>query len=833
MADYENNNAGTLKPRDIEEELKTSFISYAMSVITSRALPDVRDGLKPVHRRILYSMMELGVTPDKPYRKSARIVGDVLGKYHPHGDTAVYDAMVRLAQPFSTRGLLVEGQGNFGSVDGDGAAAMRYTEARLSKLAMELVRDLDKETVDFYPNFDESLMQPAVMPSRFPNLLVNGSNGIAVGMATNIPPHNLGEVIDGCIYMIDHPDCEVRDLMEFIKGPDFPTGGIIMGKNGIMEAYSTGRGRIVTRAKTEIEEMTANRQRIVVTEIPYMVNKARLVEKIAELVHDKRLEGISDIRDESDRKGMRIAIELKRDVNANVVLNYLYKHTQMQETFGAIMIALVDGAPKVLSLKQMLHYYIKHQEEVIERRTRYDLDKAEARAHILEGLLKALDIIDEVIHTIRSSQTAAIARERLVNELGFTEKQAQAILDMRLQRLTGLERERLQEEYDELQKMIAYYKAVLSDRGMLMGIIKDELGEIRRRFADDRLTEIQQMEYEVAIADLIQEEDMVVTLTHYGYVKRISRSAYRAQRRGGRGVTGAATREEDFVEHMYVTSTHDKIMFFTNRGRAFDLNCYEIPEAGRTARGLAIVNLLRLDPGERITAMLPLDMEKLEGHYIVMATKYGVIKRTELNEFANMRKSGLRAVNLREGDELIAAKQTDGKCDLLMGTHEGMAIRFAEDDLRSMGRTATGVKSITLRDEDYVVDMSVIDEDVVESGAQVLSLTELGFGKRTPIDEYRQQSRGGVGIRAMNLSEKTGMLASQMLVYDDEDLLLITDDGVIIRTAADAITSQGRNTQGVRVMRVAEGSKVVCVARAEQEPEEAEENADETENTEE
>jgi len=825
----EDKNIGNLTPINLEDELQKSFISYAMAVIVSRALPDVRDGLKPVHRRILYSMTELGVTPDKPFRKSARIVGDVLGKYHPHGDTAVYDAMVRLAQPFSTRGLLVEGQGNFGSVDGDGAAAMRYTEARLSKLAMELVRDLDKETVDFYPNFDESLMQPAVMPSRFPNLLVNGSNGIAVGMATNIPPHNLGEVIDGCVYMIDHPDCEVRDLMEFIKGPDFPTGGIIMGKNGIMEAYTTGRGRIVTRAKTEIEEMTANRQRIVVTEIPYMVNKARLVEKIAELVHDKRLEGISDIRDESDRKGMRIAIELKRDVNANVVLNYLYKHTQMQETFGAIMIALVDGAPKVLSIKQMLHYYIQHQVEVIERRTQYDLNKAEARAHILEGLLKALDIIDEVIHTIRSSQTAQIARERLVFELGFTEKQAQAILDMRLQRLTGLERERLQEEYDELQKMIAYYKAVLSDRGMVMGIIKDELGEIRRKYADPRRTEIQQMEYEVAIADLIQEEDMVVTLTHYGYVKRISRSAYRAQRRGGRGVTGAATREEDFVEHMYVTSTHDKIMFFTNRGRAFDLNCYEIPEAGRTARGLAIVNLLRLDPGERITAMLPLDMEKLEGHYIVMATKYGVIKRTELSEFANMRKSGLRAVNLREGDELIAVKQTDGKCDLLMGTHEGMAIRFAEEDLRSMGRTATGVKSITLRDEDYVVDMSVIDEDVVASGAQVLSLTELGFGKRTPIDEYRQQTRGGIGIRAMNLSDKTGLLASQMLVYEDEDLLLITDDGVIIRTAADAITSQGRNTQGVRVMRVAEGSKVVCVARAEQEPEEAEEAAEPTE----
>lgn len=820
-------NIGNLTPINIEDELQKSFISYAMAVIVSRALPDVRDGLKPVHRRILYSMAELGVTPDKPFRKSARIVGDVLGKYHPHGDTAVYDAMVRLAQPFSTRGLLVEGQGNFGSVDGDGAAAMRYTEARLSKLAMEMVRDLDKETVDFYPNFDESLMQPTVLPSRFPNLLVNGSNGIAVGMATNIPPHNLGEVIDGCIYLIDHPDCEVRDLMEFIKGPDFPTGGIIMGKNGILEAYTTGRGRIITRAKTEIEEMSANRQRIVVTEIPYMVNKARLVEKIAELVHEKRLDGISDIRDESDRKGMRISIELKRDVNANVVLNYLYKHTQMQETFGAIMIALVDGSPKVLSLKHMLHYYIEHQVDVIVRRTKYELNKAEARAHILEGLLKALDIIDEVIHTIRSSQNGQIARDRLMNELGFTDKQAQAILDMRLQRLTGLERERLQEEYDELEKMIAYYKAVLADNGMVMGIIKDELGEIRRKYADERRTEIRQMEYEVAIADLIQEEDMVVTLTHYGYIKRIARTAYRAQRRGGRGITGAATREEDFVEHMFVTSTHDKIMFFTNRGRAFDLNCYEIPEAGRTARGLAIVNLLRLDQGERITAMMPLDMERLEGHFIVMATKYGVIKRTELAEFANMRKAGLRAVNLRDGDELIGVCQTDGQCDLLLGTHEGMAIRFSEDDLRSMGRIATGVKSITLREGDYVVDLSIIDDEVVRCGAQVLSITENGYGKRTPVEEYRCQSRGGIGVRAMNLSEKTGMLAGQMLVYDDEDLLLITDDGVIIRTPVDSISSQGRNTQGVRIMRVSDSSKVVCVARAEQEPDEPSEQEEE------
>ena len=826
------NNAGRLTPINIEEELQKSFISYAMAVIVSRALPDVRDGLKPVHRRILYSMAELGVTPDKPFRKSARIVGDVLGKYHPHGDSAVYDAMVRLAQPFSTRALLVEGQGNFGSVDGDGPAAMRYTEARLSKLSMEMVRELDKETVDFYPNFDETLMQPSVMPCRYPNLLVNGSNGIAVGMATNIPPHNLGEVIDGCVYMIDHPDCSIPELMEYIKGPDFPTGGIIMGKNGILEAYTTGRGRIITRARTEIEEMSANRQRIVVTEIPYMVNKARLVEKIAELVREKRLEGISDIRDESDRKGMRIAIELKRDVNANVVLNFLYKHTQMQETFGAIMIALVNGEPKVLSLKQMLRHYIDHQVEVIVRRTKYDLGKAEARAHILQGLLHALDIIDEVIATIRSSQTAQIARDRLVNELGFTEKQAQAILDMRLQRLTGLERERLQEEYDELEKLIAYYRAVLADNGMVLGIIKTELGEIKQKFADPRRTELRAVEYEVALADLIQEEDMVVTLTHYGYVKRLPRATYRAQRRGGKGVTGAATREEDFVEQLYVVSTHDRIMFFTNYGRAFDLNCYEIPEAGRTARGMAIVNLLRLDPGERVTAMLPLDMERLDGHYIVMATKYGVIKRTDLKEFANMRRSGLRAVNLREGDELIGVGQTDGDSEILLGTRLGMAIRFPEDDLRSMGRTATGVRSISLRGGDSVVDLSLINEEVIRSGAQVLAITELGYGKRTPVEEYRLQSRGGTGIHAMRLSNKTGPLAGQRLVYEDEDLLMITDDGTVIRMAVADISSQSRNTQGVRVMRVAESSRVVCIARAEQEPDEPDEPDGEAENAE-
>ena len=593
-------NIGKLTPLNIEDELKKSFISYAMAVIVTRALPDVRDGLKPVHRRILYSMNEMGITPDKPYRKSARIVGDVLGKYHPHGDSSVYDAMVRLAQDFSIRYTLVEGQGNFGSVDGDGAAAMRYTEARLSKLSMEMVRDIEKETVDFYPNFDETLMQPAVMPCRFPNLLVNGSSGIAVGMATNIPPHNLGEVIDAVVHMIEHPDCTVDDLMQFVKGPDFPTGGVILGKRGIYDAYHEGRGRIIVRARSEIEEMSQGRQRIVVTEIPYMVNKAKLIEKIAEMVHEKTVEGISDIRDESDRQGMRIVIELKRDVNANVVLNTLYKHTQLQDTFGAIMLALVDGTPRVLSLRQLIHHYLEHQEDVIRRRTQYDLNKAEARSHILEGLIIALDNIDEVIALIRASRTAQEAKEGLMSRFGLTERQAQAILDMRLQRLTGLERDKIEAEYAELQKLIAYYKAVLADEGMVLGIIRDEILEIKRKYADERRTEISALDGEIDMLDLIQEEDMVVTLTHYGYVKRLPKATYRAQRRGGKGVVGATTREEDFVEQMYVVNTHDTLMFFTNRGRVYQLNCYQIPEAGRTARGTAIVNLLQLDAGEKV-----------------------------------------------------------------------------------------------------------------------------------------------------------------------------------------------------------------------------------------
>ena len=808
-------NIGNLMPLELEDELKKSFISYAMAVIVSRALPDVRDGFKPVHRRIIYAMTELGVTPDKPHRKSARIVGDVLGKYHPHGDSAVYDSMVRMAQSFSMRYLLVDGQGNFGSVDGDDPAAMRYTEARMSKICLELTRDLDKETVDFYPNFDETLMQPEVLPSRFPNLLVNGSSGIAVGMATNIPPHNLGEVIDGVCHMIDHPDCTVEDLMQFIKGPDFPTGAVILGKSGIHEAYRTGKGRIIVRAKTDIEPMGNGRDRIVVTEIPYMVNKARLVEKIAELVHEKRLEGVSDIRDESDRRGMRIVIELKKDVNANVVLNFLYKHTQLQDTFGAIMLALVNGEPKYLSLREMIRHYIDHQKDVIVRRTRYDLNKAEARAHILEGLLIALDHIDEVIALIRASRTDAEARDGLMSRFGLTEKQATAILDMRLRRLTGLERDKIEAEYQELLKQIEYFRAVLANERMVLDIIKTEITDIRNRFADERRTEITALDGEIDVMDLIQEEDMVVTLTHFGYVKRLPKATYRAQKRGGKGIIGATTREEDCVEQLVVTSTHAPLMFFTDRGRAYQLRCYEIPEAGRMARGTAIVNLLPIEGGEKVTAMLPVPEEKVAGHYLVMATRMGLIKRTELKDFENLRRSGLIAIVLREEDELIGVALTDGTRDVLLGTRGGMAIRFSETDVRVMGRVSMGVKSIELAEGDEVVAMSIVEE-----GEQVLSITRNGFGKRTEIDEYRVQSRGGKGIKAMNLTEKTGLLAGQLLVDEDEDILLITDDGTVIRTPVSSISTHGRNTQGVRIMRVEEGSQVVCVAPAEAEEDE-------------
>ena len=804
---------------DLETEMKTSFIAYAMAVIINRALPDVRDGLKPVHRRILYDMNELGMTPDKPTRKSARLVGDVLGKFHPHGDSSVYEAMVRLAQDFNMRYTLVEGQGNFGSVDGDGAAAMRYTEARMSKISTYMLADIEKDTVDFMPNFDETLMQPTVLPSRFPNLLVNGSSGIAVGMATNIPPHNLGEVIDGTICLIDHPDAGLDELMEHIKGPDFPTGGIILGRTGIREAYYTGRGKITVRSRTEIEEMPNNRQRIVVTEIPYGVNKARLVEKIAELVHDKKLEGISDIRDESDRKGMRIVIELKRDVQSQVVLNFLYKHTQLQDTFGAIMLALVDGQPKVLSLRDMLYYYIKHQEEVLTRRTRYDLDKSLARAHILEGLLKALDNIDEIVQIIRSSKDPGEAKAVMMERFEFSDKQAQAILDMRLARLTGLERDKLMQEYEELERTIEYLRSLLADRDKMMGVLKDELTEIKNKFGDKRRSELSVIDGEIDVADLIAVDDMVVTLTHFGYVKRLSKSTYRAQNRGGKGVSGMTTREEDYAENIRTINSHDDVMFFTNLGRVYTLKCYEIPECSRTARGTAIVNLLQLSPGEKVTTMIPMP-EAEDGKCLIMATRNAVIKKTMLSEFRHLRKSGLIAIVLNEGDELVGVEECMEGQELMLGTRGGRAIRFNERLVRAMGRASHGVRSMRLDEGDVVTDMCVVEE-----GALVLNISENGYGKRSDPEDYRETNRGGKGVTAMKLTDKTGPMVCQLMVHEDEDIILITDDGTIIRTAASEIRACGRVSQGVRLMRIAEGSRIVGIARVDKEEEEEAEDA--------
>ena len=809
-----------LIPVNLEQEMKRSFISYAMAVIVDRALPDVRDGLKPVHRRILYDMNELGMTPDKPYRKSARLVGDVLGKFHPHGDSSVYDAMVRLAQPFNIRYMLVDGQGNFGSVDGDGAAAMRYTEARMAKLTLHLLDDIEKDTVDFYPNFDETLMQPAVLPSRFPNLLVNGSSGIAVGMATNIPPHNLREVIDGVVCMIDNPECTVEDLMAHIKGPDFPTGGIILGRSGIRSAYMTGRGRILVRARTEIEPMSNSRSRIVVTEIPYMVNKAKLVEKIAELCHQKQLEGISDIRDESDRNGMRIVIELKKDVYPQVILNYLYKHTQMQETFGANMLALVDGKPRILNLREMIYYYLEHQKDVVTRRTRFDLDKAQARAHILEGLLKALDHIDEIVQIIRSSENPNAAKTALIERFQFSDKQAQAILDMRLARLTGLEREKLMEEYQQLEKTIAELTAILADERLLMNVIKTEITAIRDKFADERRTELTTLEGEIDVADLIQEEDMVVTLTHEGYVKRIAKSTYRAQHRGGKGIMAMTTKEEDYAERMVVVSTHDDLMFFTNLGRVYQIKCYQIPEAGRAARGTAMVNILQISGGEKVTNMIPVPADTT-GLSLVMATRGGMIKKTPMSEFQNLRKNGLIAIVLKEEDELVNVALTRGNDEILMGTRNGMCIRFSEEHIRTCGRVSMGVKAIRLEEGDYVIDMARFEEN-----SQVLVITAKGYGKRTPCSEYREQARNGKGIRAMMVTDKTGPLAAQLLVQPEEDILLITGDGTIIRARVADIRLSGRNTQGVRIMRIAEGSEVVAVARSEAEEDDLPEESD-------
>ncbi len=795
-----------IKPLDIEEEMKKSFIAYAMAVIINRALPDVRDGLKPVHRRILYSMDEQGFTADKPFHKSARIVGDVLGKYHPHGDRSVYDAMVRLAQDFNTRYMLVEGQGNFGSIDGDSAAAMRYTEARLSKLSAEMMADIGKNTVDFMPNFDETLMQPTVLPCRYPNLLVNGSGGIAVGMATNIPPHNLGEVIDAYVAMIDNPDISIEELMAYIPGPDFPTGGLIMGAGGIRQAYRTGRGKVVVRARAEVEPMAGGKSRIVITEIPYQVNKARLVEKIADLIHEKRVDGIQDLRDESDRRGIRVVIDLKKDVNGSVVLNQLYKHTQLQDTFGVIMIALVDGEPKVLNLKEMLYHYLRFQEQVVTRRTQYDLERAKERLHILEGLLIALANIDEVVDIIKTSPTTQAAKERLCSRFGLSDKQAQAILDMRLARLTGLEQEKIQAEHDELSKLVAYYESILADETKLLGIIKEEILEVRRKYADPRRTEITQVTEDIDLDDVIQEEDMVVTMTHFGYVKRLAADTYRAQNRGGRGVLGQATREEDFVEHLFAANTHDFIMFFTNRGRAFKVKCYTIPEAGRSAKGTAIVNLLQLQAGEKVTAIFPVTAQA-QGEYLVLATRQGVIKKTPLSDFDNIRKGGLIALNLREEDELIGVMLSTGQDEFLVGTQNGMCIRFHEDDVRPMGRTATGVRSILLDEGDQVVDV-----EKVIPGQTVLSITERGMGKRTDEAEYRCQRRGGRGVIAMNLTEKTGRLVCMRMVQGDEDVMMIRDDGTVMRMPVEQIRVISRNTQGVKLMQVPEGARVASVA---------------------
>ncbi|WP_082103454.1 DNA gyrase subunit A [Christensenella hongkongensis] len=795
-------------PIDINQEMQKSFIAYAMAVIINRALPDVRDGLKPVHRRILYSMSELNMYPDKPYRKSARLVGDVLGKYHPHGDTAVYDAMVRMAQDFSTRYMLVDGHGNFGSVDGDGAAAMRYTEARMSKITLELLRDIDKDTVDFYPNFDETLEQPAVLPARFPNLLVNGTGGIAVGMATNIPPHNMAETINATIALIDNPDISIDQLIDVMPGPDFPTGGIIMGVSGIRSAYKTGRGRIRVRAKAEIEKYNEDRERIVVTELPYQVNKAALVEKIAELVHEKRIDGISDLRDESDKSGMRVVIELKRNANANVVLNHLYKHTQMQDTFGVIMLALVDSEPRVLNLKQVLEYYIEHQKDVIVRRTKFELEKAQKRAHILEGLIIALDNIDEIVNLIKKSPDAASARAALIERFGLSEIQAQAILDMRLQRLTGLERDKIEGEYREILAKIDHFNKILSTPQMVLDIIKDDLIEIRDKYSDARRTQITFDEDDIDIDELIAREDMVVTLTHYGYIKRISLETYRAQRRGGRGVTAMSTREEDFAEQVFVTCTHNQLLFFTNKGKVYMKKCYQIPEAGRTAKGTAIVNMLNLDPDEKISAVFPIESEIEKDSNLMIVTKRGVVKKTPFTEYSNIRQNGLKAVNLRDDDELISVMETDGSKQIIVGTRDGMSIIFSEEDVRPMGRVATGVRAIKLRAGDSVVDACISEKD-----KQILVITEKGYGKRTLASEYRLQSRGGIGLKSMNITDKTGKLCGLKVVDGTEDIMLINDAGVVIRMSVEEISLIGRSTQGVRLMRVDDDTKVVCVAK--------------------
>jgi len=799
---------GKIIPIDLKDEMKRSYMLYSMSVIVGRALPDVRDGLKPIHRRILYAMNEIGLTSDKPHRKSATIVGEVMGKYHPHGDAAIYDALVRMAQDFSQRYPLIDGHGNFGSVDGDPPAAMRYTEARMARISQKLLADIDKDTVDFQPNFDESLKEPVVLPCRFPNLLVNGSSGIAVGMATNIPPHNLREVIDGVIMLIDNPDAKVEDLMTVIKGPDFPTAGIIVGKEGIRSAYTTGRGSIRIRAAAQIESLSGGRNRIIVSEIPYQVNKSRLIEHIAELVRDKKIDGITDLRDESDREGIRIVIDVRRDANPNVILNQLYRHTQMQTTFGVIMLVIVNGEPKLLDLKSVISHYIEYQKEIVVRRTRFDLNKAEERAHILEGLKIALDNLDAVINLIRSSPTPDIAREGLMKNFNLTEKQVQAILDMRLQRLTGLERRKIEDELKDIMELIKELKGILADEQKVLQIIKDELSEIKETFGDDRRTRITAGSSDFDVEDLIAEEDIAVTLTHQGYIKRMPLNTYKSQRRGGRGITATNPKEEDFVEHLFIATTLNYILFFTDKGRVYSLKAYEIPEASRQARGTAIVNLIPLMPDETIRAVIPIRTFAPD-KYLLMATRRGIVKKTALEEFDTKRKTGLLAIRLDPDDDLVSVKRTTGNQEIIIVTAQGLALRFSEEDVRPMGRSARGVIGIRLGDGDTVIGMDVVRED-----RDLLVVTENGYGKRTPLNQYRTYaSRGGRGVKAIKLTDKTGLAVAIKVLEGDDELMCISAEGVVIRMDAADISQQGRGAQGVRVMRLDPEDKVVSIAQ--------------------
>lgn len=799
--------AQKIVPVKIEDEMKRSYIDYAMSVIVSRALPDVRDGLKPVHRRILYAMNDLALWPDKPYRKSASIVGETMGNYHPHGDAAIYDALVRLSQDFSLRYPLVDGHGNFGSIDNDPPAAMRYTEAKLHKIALEMLADLDKDTVDFVPNYDDRLKEPSVLPAKLPYLLINGAYGIAVGMASNIPPHNLTEVVNGIVAQLDNPDITNEELMQYIKGPDFPTAGVIVGKEGIKEAYTTGRGKVCLRAKAEIEEDNRGRYKIIVTEIPYQVNKAALIQNIAKLVQVKTIEGISDLRDESDREGVRIVIELKRDANPNVVLNMLYKHTQLQNTQSMLMLAIVNGVPKVLTLREILAEYIKHREQVVVRRTKFDLNKAEARLHILEGLRIAIDHIDEIIKIIRNSYDNAA--QNLMERFGLSEIQAQAILEMKLRTLQGLQREKIEQEYNELVALIKHLKDILASEQLVKDIIKEEVIELKNKYGDERRTSITHGVGDIDVESLIKEETNVVTLTHFGYIKRIAADVYRSQRRGGKGLTAMNTREEDFVEHLFITSTHNSLMFFTNTGKVFRLKTYELPEASRTAKGTAIVNLLQLSQGEKIAAVMPVEKFDDDSLYVLMATSNGLIKKTKLSEYANIRKTGIQAITLKENDELIDVRLTDGNNEIIMVTRHGLSIRFKEEEVRAVGRTSMGVKGIELAKEDKVVGMEPIKEDK----GYVLTITENGFGKRTELEEYRCQGRAGKGVLTYKITAKTGNIVGVEIVDDDDDVMMITDNGIIIRINVNDISILGRNTQGVTLMRTSDGGKLINIAK--------------------